>query len=80
MKGRCESNCGRNEVYPATFGNEEKNGYDDDDNADDRMSSLKWHFLADVHTVHNVSLHKARLSHCYNMSLAGKSGFEVDIL
>ena len=26
MEGRCESDCGRDEVYPAIFGNEEKNG------------------------------------------------------
>ena len=24
MEGRCESDCGGDEVYPATFGNEEK--------------------------------------------------------
>ena len=24
MEGRCESDCGRGEVYQATFGNEEK--------------------------------------------------------
>ena len=26
MEGRCESDCGGDEVYPATFGNEEKTG------------------------------------------------------
>ena len=26
MEGRCESDRGRDEVYPATFGNEEKTG------------------------------------------------------
>ena len=26
MEGRCESNCRGDEVYPATFGNEEKTG------------------------------------------------------
>ena len=26
MEGRCESNHAENEVYPATFGNEEKTG------------------------------------------------------
>ena len=26
MKGRCESDCGRDEVYPATFGDEERTG------------------------------------------------------
>ena len=26
MEGRCESDCERNEVYPATFGDEEKTG------------------------------------------------------
>ena len=26
MEGRCESDRGRDEVYPATFGDEEKNG------------------------------------------------------
>ena len=33
MKGRCESNCGRDEMYAATFGDEEKTGLkvDDDD-------------------------------------------------
>ena len=33
MEGRCESDCGRDEVYPATFGNEEETGLklDDDD-------------------------------------------------
>ena len=33
MEGRCESNRGGNEMYPATFGNEEKIGLklDDDD-------------------------------------------------
>ena len=33
MKGRCESNRGGNEEYPATFGNEEETGLklDDDD-------------------------------------------------
>ena len=34
MVGRCESNCVRDEVYPATFGDEEKTGLkmDDGDN------------------------------------------------
>ena len=33
MEGRCESNRGEDEVYPATFGNEEETGLklDDDD-------------------------------------------------
>ena len=33
MEGRCESDCGGDEVYPATFGNEEETGFklDDDD-------------------------------------------------
>ena len=26
MEGRCESDRGKDEVYPATFGDEEKNG------------------------------------------------------
>ena len=26
MEGRCESDCGRDEVYPATFGDEERAG------------------------------------------------------
>ena len=26
MEGRCESDCGRDEVYPATFGDEERTG------------------------------------------------------
>ena len=35
MEGRCESNRGGDEVYPATFGNEEETGLklDDDDGA-----------------------------------------------
>ena len=33
MEGRCESNRGGDEMYPATFGNEEETGLklDDDD-------------------------------------------------
>ena len=38
MKGRCESDFGRDEVYPATFGDEEKTGLKLDD--DDRTISL----------------------------------------
>ena len=26
MEGSCESDCGRDEVYPATFGDEERTG------------------------------------------------------
>ena len=35
MEGRYERDCERNEVYPATFGDEEKYGWkpDDDDSA-----------------------------------------------
>ena len=33
MEGRCESDCGRNQVYPATLSDEERTGLklDDDD-------------------------------------------------
>ena len=34
MKGRCESNRGGHEVYPATFGNEEETGLKLDDEPD----------------------------------------------
>ena len=30
MEGRCESDCKRDKVYPATFGDEEKNGLKQD--------------------------------------------------
>ena len=35
MEGRCESNCGRDEVYPSTFGDEERTGLKLDDDDDD---------------------------------------------
>ena len=36
MVGRCESNRGGDEVYPATFGNEEETGLKLDDDDDGR--------------------------------------------
>ena len=35
VEGRCESNCGGDKMYPATFGYEEETGLklDDDDNS-----------------------------------------------
>ena len=41
MKGRCESDCGRDEVYPATFRNEEETGLKlDDDEGKSWQSAL----------------------------------------
>ena len=44
MEGRCESDCGRDEVYPATFGDEERTGLkldDDDEKLKPKTLSLK---------------------------------------
>ena len=35
MEGRCENDCGRDEVFSATFGNEEEIGLKLDDEDDD---------------------------------------------
>ena len=34
MNGKCKSDCGRDEVYPATFSDDEKNGLKLDDGDD----------------------------------------------
>ena len=37
LEGRCESDCGMDEVYPATFGDEEKTGLKLDDDDESRL-------------------------------------------
>ena len=45
MKGRCESNCGGDEVYPATFRNEEETGLKlNDDDEVSYFTDHKVHF------------------------------------
>ena len=38
MEGRCESNCGGDEMHPATFENEEETGLKLDDDDDDEIN------------------------------------------
>ena len=44
MKGRCENNCGGDEVYPATFRNEEENGLKLNDDEVSYFTDHKVHF------------------------------------
>ena len=54
MEGRCESDCGRDEVYPATFGDEERTGLklDDDDDLDPYLN----HFHRTISKLMSVNL------------------------
>ena len=40
MEGRCESDCGRDEVYSATFGDEERTGLKLDGDDDDETAQF----------------------------------------
>ena len=45
MEGRCESNRRRDEVYPASFGDEEETGLKLDDDEDTQQTCLQRHEL-----------------------------------
>ena len=57
MEGRCESDCGGDEVYPATFGNKKKTGLKLDRKKNSRSFIFKHKFLRKIREEQKKSHH-----------------------